>query len=144
MNIRYLGFAMALGLSALGCGGDDDADKSAAPLEVIGDWESKFGETTFEETITAEEWNGAAIIEYDNDTNIVITQNPDGDDPITFPNLFSRIVYLDPEDDSFYYCTTDYGLETLEDARAADTEVDETDLDGEGCNGFPWSKLTQK
>jgi hypothetical protein len=118
---------------------------NSAPLEVIGEWQSMFGDQVFDEVITEDTWSYAGIIEYDNATNIVITQNPDGDDPQLFPNAYSRIVYTDPQGGAFYYCTSDFGLETLEEAREAMGKADVTDLDaGCGDSGFPWTKLTQK
>ncbi len=149
MNITRFGWMTAmlatLSLGALGCSGDDE-DTEAQPLEVIGDWESTFGDQTFEENITAEEWSFAKIVDYDNAKNVVITQNPDGDDPELSPNKFSRIVYLEPKDDAFYYCTTDFGLDTLADAKAAKGPADDSDPDAAGCGegDFPWTKLTKK
>lgn len=146
MNIKRLGCLTALvALTGFGCGSDDEA-KEAKPLELIGEWESRFGDTTYEEVITEDAWGFQAIVEYDNAENIVITQNPDGDDPESFPNTYSRLVYLEPEDDSFYYCTTDFGLETLEEARQAEGVADDSDVETGGCGegDFPWTKLTKK
>jgi hypothetical protein len=126
--------AGAAGAENSGAGGEQNA-----PLEVIGTWESEFGE----ETISAEIWSYAAIVEYDNETNIVITQNPDGDDPMLFPNAYSRIVYTEPVDDVFSYCTSDYGLETLEEAREAMGDADPENLES-GCGNFSWTTLTKK
>jgi hypothetical protein len=111
---------------------------------VIGEYETSFGDEVFDESITADAWSFQAIVEYDNDTNVVITRNPDGDDPELLPNTYSRIVYLEPEDDGFYYCTTDYGLETLKEAREADTAVDDSEPDAGGCGDFAWTKLSKK
>jgi hypothetical protein len=144
-HVKVLRFAMValLGLAALGCSGDDDDDDAQqAPLEVIGEWESTFGDETFEEIITDEKWGFANLVEYDNAKNVAITQNPDDDS--MFANTYSRIVWLEPKDDAFYYCTTDYGLETLEEAQEADTEADDSDPDTSGCGMFAWSKLTAK
>jgi len=96
-----------------------------------------------DESITDDSWSYMAIIEYDNATNVVITQNPDGDDPLLNPNEYSRLVYTEPAGDSFYYCTSDYGLETLAEARAANGPADASDF-VTGCSGFPWTKLTAK
>lgn len=143
--------AGAGGADAAGAGGADAAGAGgaggahAAPLEVIGEWQSMFGDQTYDETITETSWSYAAIIEYDNATNVVITQNPDGDDPLLNPNEYSRIVYTDPEGDAFYYCTSDYGLETLAEAREANGPANADDLEaGCGESGFSWTKLTKK
>ena len=37
-------------------------------------------------------------------------------------------------------CTVAYGLETLEDALAAENIADENDLETAGCNGFGWTR----
>ena len=141
--LRFGWMIALLGVTALGCADDDDdtnKDKETAPLEVIGEWDGEFGE----ETITEDVWGfNGAIIEYDNATNIVITQN---DDDAEFnPSAFSRIVYTQPEDDAFAYCITDFALETVEDAREANGTADADDLEG-GCGegGFPWTQLTAK
>lgn len=135
MNMRRFGWMVAvLALSATGCGSDDEEPA----LEVIGEWSGDFGD----ESITAKDWSFAEIVEYDNDANIVITHNPD--DAEFSPDTYSRIVYLEPEDDTFYYCTTDFGLETLDDARNADTAVDDSEPDASGCGDFAWTKLTKK
>lgn len=139
----------AAGTDEGGAGGVDQAGGAggvhSAPLEVIGEWQSMFGDQVYDEVITEDAWSYAAIVEYDNATNIVITQNPDGDDPQLFPNAYSRLVYTDPQGDAFYYCTSDFGLETLEAARAAMGKADPDDLEtGCGESGFSWTKLTKK
>ncbi len=163
-TLRFGAILALVAATTFGCSGDDDdsmdnaagasSDGNAAgadggggapavaPLEVIGEWQSMFGDMTFDETITADTWGFASIIEYDNDKNVVITQNPDGTDD--FANTYSRIVYLEPEADSFYYCTTDFGKKTLKEAQDASTEADSSDPDNSGCGTFPWTKLTAK
>ena len=82
-----LSFVLAAAVGALGCGSDNgdasaDAAGSAADalrgpqIEVAGTWTSSFGE----ETITSASWASsmvtAAVVEFDNDGNFAITQNP--------------------------------------------------------------------
>jgi len=138
MNIRHLGFAMALGLSALGCGGDDDKDSAA--LEIIGEYDDNFGG---EQIITTDEWNGAAIQDYDNQANVVYTQNSEND--MFNPDKFSKFVYTDIEDDSFYFCQVLFDADTLADAQASDATADDSDPAETGCGGtFAWTLATQK
>ncbi|HYJ11883.1 MAG TPA: hypothetical protein VEX18_22820 [Polyangiaceae bacterium] len=138
MNIRHLGFAMALGLSALGCGSDDDKDSAA--LEIIGEYDDNFGG---EQIITTDEWNGAAIQDYDNQANVVYTQNSEND--MFNPDKFSKFVYTDIEDDSFYFCQVLFDADTLADAQASDATADDSDPAETGCGGtFAWTLATQK
>ena len=137
MNIRHLGFAMALGLSALGCGGDDN---NRAALEIIGEYEDNFGG---EQIITADEWNGSAIQDYDNQENVVYTQN--SEDDMFNPEKFSKFVYTDIEDDSFYFCQLVFDADTPAEAQASDATADDSDPAETGCGGsFEWTLATRK
>jgi hypothetical protein len=60
--------------------------------------------------VLAERHVEARIEDYSNDENEIITQNPD--DAEYSPSAFNRIVWTEIEADSFYYCTTDFGLES--------------------------------
>ena len=138
-SMRFGWMVAALGLAMLGCGGSDDEDK--AQLEIIGEYTDQFD---FEQVITATEWNGSAIKEYDNDDNVVYTQFPEDDE--FSANLFAKTVYLEPESDgSFYYCMVVYDAETLTDAKDSDATADDSDPDTTGCGGAnPWSLATKK
>lgn len=144
----HIGSMIALlGLMALGCSGDDD-DEPVAPakLEVIGEYDEYFdGNVVSELVVTETAWNSSAIVEYDNAKNVVYTQAPD-DDAFN-PNKFGKIVYTEPADGSFYYCSVEFSLDTLEDAKDSTTEADDSDPETGGCdatNDFPWSKVTEK
>jgi hypothetical protein len=133
-----------------GSGGTDgDAGEAGAPsesIEIAGTWTSNFDST---EIIDDESWStdygtgptAVSIIEYSNEENVVITQNPDDDD--FAPSLFSRSVWTEIENDSFNYCITDFGIETADEARELDTAPDPNDLDT-GCSGFSWTVLTRE
>lgn len=125
-------------LTFVACGDDDPAEngEGSGGLEIAGVWASNFGS---EEVITEAGFNAADIREYDNDQNIALTQNPA--DAEFNPGLFNRIVWTEPTGDTFHYCFTDFGLDSLEAARAADTEADASDPDAGGCGGFPWTRL---
>ena len=120
--------ALAVGLTA--CGGED--------IETIGTYESNFGAT---EVITATDWNGDAIADYDNSANWVVTQSPA--DAEFNPNLYNRLEWTEPaEDGSFYYCFVVFGQDTAEMARTSTLTADSSDPDTSGCGGFSWTKLT--
>jgi hypothetical protein len=137
--MRFGWMTAVLGLLALGCGGsDDDTDQESAPLEIIGTYTAY----DIEQTITADEWNGATIHDYDNDANVVYTQLPDDDE--FNPSKFNKIVYTEPEDDRFYFCTVVFDAETLADAKASDATADDSNPAEAGCGGtFPWSLATK-
>ena len=104
-------------------------------IEITGNWQSQWGEENISET----HWNTAALVSFDNDANRAITQLP-ADDEYN-PNKFSATVWTEPVDGHFYYCTFTYGHSTRAEAETADDNTDQTDLDAEGCGGFPWTKL---
>ncbi len=140
MNMMRFGWmTVVLGLLALGCSGsDDDADKDSAPLEIIGEYDDSFGGA---HVITADAWNGASILEYDNDANIVYTQLPEDDE--FNPSKFNKVLYTEPEDDHFYFCTVVFDAETLADAKASDASADDSNPAEAGCGGmFPWTLAT--
>ena len=132
--------ALATTLSLIGCG--EEATQATAQtevqtqaLEVIGTWATPWGT----DVITAEKWNLATIVEFDNATNTVLTQQP-ADDEYN-PEKFSRIEWTELTDESFYYCTVAFGQDTLEAARVAEATADTSDLEGTGCGGFPWTRV---
>lgn len=118
-----------------GQGGDGGG--LGAGLEIIGSWKDNFGSNL---EITGVGWNDSIIREYDNGDNIVYAQNSCA---AFFPAKFSKYVYTEPTDDSFYYCTVVYDAATLEAAKASDASADQSDLE-KGCSGFPWSKATKQ
>src|SRR5215213_6225148 len=142
MKLRSNWFAMLLTLllsaGSLGCGDDDGdeqtskgvgrgkedasagkSDSGAKPgtgsddeLEVAGDWQTEFGD----QSISVDDWDGAMVVEFDNDENVAFTQY--ADDAEFNPGKFSKLVWLDPTDEGFYYCTIDFGLDSLAAAKA--------------------------
>jgi hypothetical protein len=116
---------------------DDSADEQG--LEIEGYWVSNFGET---EAIDANMWGEAIVVAYDNEYNSAILQNlPDAE---FFPGLFSRVVWTEPESDSFYYCTVDFGKKTREEAERSEKTADSSDPERSGCGDFAWTRLTQE
>lgn len=139
-TMRFGWMVAVLALAASGCGGDDDdADNDTTALEIIGEYEDNFGG---EQIITADAWNGSTIQDYDNDENVVYTQNSEED---FNPEKFSKFVYTDVEDDSFYFCQVVFDAETLEDAQESDATADDSDPASGGCGGdFEWTLATRK
>ena len=131
--------------SMTACGDDDDgdgctgfqsaSDPAAEPFELIGEWTGIFGD----ETITSTSWSGTALIEYDLGCNIAITQTPTTS--MFNPGLYSRRVYTEPANDSFFHCTVDFGLATAADARTSTATADATDPATGGCGMFSWTPL---
>lgn len=137
MNITRFGWILAmLALSSAGCGSDDE---HSSALEIIGEYDDNFGG---EQIITADEWNGSAIQDYDNQANVVYTQNSEED--MFNPEKFSKFVYTDIEDDSFYFCQVLFDADTLAEARASDATADDSDPAQAGCGGFEWTLATRK
>lgn len=165
MNTLRFGAVLAMvAATTFACGGDDDdvtakgaagaagaadvdngeggAKGETAALELIGEYDDNYDGT---QTITDKDWNGTAIVEYDNDANVVYLQN--ADDAKFDPGKFSKNVYTQPaKDGSFSFCTIEFSLDTLEDAKASTKTADDSDLTktGKGCNGFSWTTATPK
>ncbi|RYZ06293.1 MAG: hypothetical protein EOO73_16645 [Myxococcales bacterium] len=105
----------------------------------MGTWEEEFVGTV---EITSSFWNSSGIAAYDSEANVVYTQT--SCDSEYNPGAFSKIVYTEPTDDAFYYCTAAFGLKTLAEAQDSEATADPEDLEaGCGASGFPWSKVTR-
>lgn len=127
--------------TAAACGDDEpvttpDAGMMMGALEIVGVWANAFGP---EDVITEATFNGAAIISYDNAANELVSQNA-ADDAFN-PNLFNKVVWTEPSDGVFHFCTVDFGLDTAEAAQNTPKTADANDLAGAGCGGFPWTRL---
>ncbi|MDH5675680.1 MAG: hypothetical protein OEZ06_26385 [Myxococcales bacterium] len=113
-------------------------EPSTGGIEVAGDWSSEWGD----ESIDDASWAGSAVVSFDNDANEAITQTPEDD--MYNPGKFNKIVWTEPGDDGFYYCTVDYGLDSADDAEASAMTADDSDPANDGCGGFSWTKLAPK
>jgi hypothetical protein len=129
MKTRIFAFATCLALTA--CGKEE-----SGPIEVAGSWASNFG---FDEEISDVSWGGATVISYDNDENFAVTQQP-ADDMFN-PSKFSKVVWTEPAEGRFYYCTVDFGLATAAEAEASTKTADASDPATGGCSGFSWTRL---
>jgi hypothetical protein len=164
MKMLHFGAIFAvIAAATFGCSGDDDDDTmkavagapsndgaagaagaggapAAAPLEIIGQYDDSF---MGEQIITGDDWNGAAIVGYDNAQNVVFTQA--GADDMFNPNKFGKTVYTEPaKDGSFYFCQVEYALDTLAEAEASTSTADDGAPDTTGCGMFSWTKATPK
>ena len=141
MNTLRFGWTVAFcGLAALGCSSSDKDDKSTAPLEIVGKYMDSF---KMEQTITATKWNTDAIVGYDNDANVVYTKI--ADDAMFNPGKYTKTVYTEPKNGSFYFCEVEFSLDTLADAKASTATADDSDPDNGGCGGmFAWTKATKE
>lgn len=140
------GSAGSAGTSANGSAGADDgsagadgAPSTSAPFELVGEYEDNFGG---EQIITETDWNGSAIVGYDNDKNVVYTQFPEDD--MYSPSKFAKTVYTEPNDGSFYFCMVEFSLDTLAEAEASEASADDSDPETKGCGDFSWTKATAK
>jgi hypothetical protein len=144
-TISLFGF-LAITLSLAGCAKDDADDGNpnvSTGIEIEGTWTSDFSE----EVITDDSWSSgdtvAIVADFSNTENVAVTQNPD--DAEFSPGKYNRIVWTDIAGGAFFYCITDFGLDSEEDALAASTMPDASDPATGGCGaGFPWTKLTRK
>jgi len=120
-----------------------DASDVDANIEVEGTWDTNFGGR---EVIDSDSWNAAgtdwvykaSVLEYDNATNVAYTQTS-ADDPYSALK-YNKVVWTDRQSSTFYYCTVDYGLDTLADAKASPKVADTSSLETTGCAGGPWTK----
>jgi len=138
---------LAITLSLAGCADDDPITPAttATGIEIEGTWTSDFGT----DVITDDSWSSdfgsgpfvSTIAEFSNSKNVAITVSPDDG---TDSGKYNRIVWTEIAGDSFYYCTTDFGLATLDEAREASSAVDASDPETTGCGTFPWSKLSSQ
>ena len=128
-----LGLGGAGGEFSVGGAGGEGGGNSAG-LEIVGKWNNNFGG---KETIREDRWTSfgtAAIVEYDNDANVVYTESD---------CTFSKVVDTEIQGDSFYSCTIAYGLPTLAGAKADTKVANPATPDTSGCGAFSWTKLTR-
>ncbi len=158
MSLRS--FVHAVGILStlviIGCGdGEDETPPDAGGpetpegLEISGTWESSFGAT---EIIADESWDSigadftssSEIVRFDNEQNSLVSKGPDFMDPEK--DVFSRVVWTEPEGGSFYYCTVLYGRETLSEALIDAGVADPSDPEAGGCGDgdFPWTRLSEQ
>lgn len=139
-----------------GCGGFPWS--SLIPIALIGGYQDDFGGS---HTITPSFWQSGSfsfhLLEFSNDEAWALAQNDCAN--AYFPGLYSRFDWVAvaggeggaagaagaggagaEAPGETYYCQTGYNLDSAEAARELEP-ADRGDLT-EGCNGFPWSKLS--
>ena len=125
--------------SSGGCG--DFAWTQMTPrdgIEVVGTWDDNYGGQTI---ITLTEWGTQKIHDYGITENWAVTQNPS--DAEYGPNTFNLVVWTELDaDQSWWTCTVAYGLETFDEAFAAEDTSDASDPANGGCGGFAWTQMT--
>ncbi len=105
-------------------------------IEITGNWLSEWGEHKIDSTV----WGLDVVHAYDNEQNWAVVQLPATDE--WNPSKFMKNVWAEPSDEGLYYCSVAYGIDTLEEALAAEDTSDASDPDNDGCGGFAWTKLT--
>lgn len=136
--------------------GDPDADAgepdaSGDGIEIAGTYEDNYDA---EVVISDDAWETFPpdsnpwmlhIVDYDNDQDYAVSQNPSDADYA--PGKYNKERWIGPDAAGvFYHCTADFGLDTEQEARDAVGTVDDSDPESGGCGegDFPWTKLTPK
>ncbi|MBP5406182.1 hypothetical protein J6Z19_03425 [bacterium] len=130
-------------------GNDDDTDSGdteepAETHELIGKYADNWGGSHI---ISNTAWFQPSsygdtlfrITQFDNENDFIIAQNDA--EKSWFPEKWSRFDYV-IDGGKIYLCQIAFDKETEDDALAA-TDADRTDLTDKGCNGSPWSELTE-
>lgn len=105
-------------------------------LGIAGLWASIYGR----EEITSSFWGAGVVVEFSNTERWVVTQN--AADAEYSPSKFNKIVWTElAEDGSFFYCTVDFGLDTLELAKGSEKVADASAPADGGCGDFAWTQL---
>ena len=148
--VRAIGVLASLMLVGCGDGEDETATDGETPeataLEISGTWQSDFGST---EIIADASWDtvgedftaSTEIVHFDNEANVLVSMGPDFTDPEK--DVYSRIVWTEPERGSFYYCIVLFGRETLSEALVEEGVADASEPEIAGCgdSNFPWTQL---
>ena len=138
-HIKAVGLCLLTAIFGFyGCGSESE-------LEIIGEWKDNY-ETSH--SITQGAWSQAGegwslneiIVKFDNDTNIVITQN--APDATSNPGKFNKTIWTDISDNVFYSCTLVFSKDTLAELESVTESADSSDPENSGCNNYPWSKLS--
>ena len=131
---------LSLALLASACGTetapDDNKQPSTPTIEIASTWDDNYGGTT---TISNDKWGSATVTKFDNTARVAITQN--AADAEYSPGKFNKNVWTELKNNTFYYCTVDYGKDTAADAETTTKTANANDLDGTGCGGFAWTKM---
>lgn len=152
VSIALIGLVVAgCGTESAGSGSGGAATSTAGTptlaLPIAGVWKSNFDAI---ETIGAGHWqvssataptSVSAIVRYDATARWLLTRN--AADASYAPGAFNRIVWHDVSATEVAYCTVDFGLASEDEAAASSKTADAADLDGKGCGGFSWTRLSR-
>jgi hypothetical protein len=125
------------------CGDATDSNNSGsnngtadAPVEIEGTWVTNYGSAI---EIDDQTWGGQALVEFDNELNHAVTE---GENPDTGAAEFSKQVWTEPADGTFWYCTVDFGLASADAAMNTTKTADDSNPAESGCGDFPWTKMS--
>lgn len=124
----------------------EDGSDGSTDIEIAGSWKTPFANGDDDSVVISnlswsEPFLKVGVVEFDNEANVAITQNPSDSPEGVMPNLYNRVVWTEPAADGFSYCITDFNLQTLDEARASTATADPNDLES-GCGGFSWTTLS--
>ncbi len=149
MRFLYSGVVLTV-LAACGSDPKDDTTDTDTGkptdggLAIAGSYVDAFGtaheitDTLWTQTFAGYDPSTFEIAAYDNDASYLVAQN--GSDNAYSAGLWSRFDWMADGDD-LYYCQTVFDAADQAGAEGA-ARADDTDLDGAGCGGFPWTLLT--
>jgi len=81
------------------------------------------------------------ILEYNNDSNYLIYQNPDTE--LFNPSLFGKVFWIESTDSNIYICQILYNEESLEAVQANTSEPNFDDPEADSsCGAGTWTNLT--
>lgn len=126
--------------------GDGEGDEvvvdagDGEPIEIAGTWYNVALDLveTFSDTALTGDFVPVEIAAFDNERNTLVLRFDAEDDPSQ--SVYTKVVWLEPDDSGFYYCPIAFDLSSVEDAFDAEDTSDDGDLEGLGCDGGPWTR----
>jgi hypothetical protein len=104
-------------------------------VELTGTWHSQYGG---EARIDSALWEINVVQAYHNEENWAVVQLPAADE--LSPSGFTKVTWTEPAPEgSFFLCAVAEGLETIEQALAAEDTSDASDPATSGCGGSNWT-----
>lgn len=119
-----------------GCG-DFSWTQYTPTIELAGVWDGEWDGPT---TISASKWGSSSIVKYDNTANWAIVQG--AADAEWGANEFTKRVWTDIEDGSFWHCDIEFGKATAAEAEATTNVADASNPAESGCGDFSWTQYT--
>ncbi|MGM0557990.1 MAG: hypothetical protein ACQEVA_16510 [Myxococcota bacterium] len=116
--------------------GDANNGTADQSVEIEGTWVTNYGSAI---QIDDQTWGGEVLVSFDNEQNYAITQ---GQNPESGATEYSKQVWTEPTDGTWWYCTVDFGLESIDAAENTEETADDADPAEGGCGDFPWTKMS--